>query len=110
MSYPYTVEQFREAYKATGLQPLDSCTIDTGDNCGCPQGVLAFHKRGAAPNADEDVVDWVIKALAITDDQFGSFANGFDGGEEWRQFCRTEDHTDAFEVGLACRREFLGID
>lgn len=110
-TYPYSVEQFAEAYEETGLRPKECEVLDKTGECGCPQGVLAIHlANGGSPKTEAARTNWTVEVLSISYQQFNAFTRGFDIGEEARRpnGGPIED-VDAFAIGLACRKKFLGL-
>lgn len=111
-SYPYTIQDFEQAHEATGLKPrcgIELIADDTGKPvCGCPQGVLAWHKLGAllSPKTLTDPIrssTWTAKSLGLSSGQFHEFALGYD----YPNFSDVFRESDAYLRGRECRKRFM---
>lgn len=130
--FPYTIEDFREAYRALGAVPKaaiwflpDSVEEDTPGlkhpACGCPLGVLAAHKVGAGtlhaaieasrPNlfgklsSDPSRYEEVGKLLGLTRSQVSWFTFAYDIATDDEADCpsRSGEALSAFNTGRAVR-------
>jgi hypothetical protein len=112
-AYPYTLADFVDAYAATGLTPYCGVELlrgfETGAPvCGCPQGVLAFHRAKALPSpktfaSGRALSDWAAITLGLSAEQYHQFALAYD----YAYFCHDYRESEAYQIGRAARKRFM---
>jgi hypothetical protein len=106
MSFPYTVQDFVDAYKTTGVTPLRRAwSKDRDISCLCPLATLACAKIGAdefnGRTSIYPISVVTLEILSITEGESSSFVGGVDGCI-WDDE-RSDYDPDIFNIGRQVR-------
>jgi len=100
-----TVDEIKEAYKATGLTPARNTWGESGSGCACGLGVLAV----AAGVPIDDLCSDVVYDTINLDEFYGlGFTNGFDGNTRLGALSHRPGFNQGYDDGAAAAAAIFG--